>query len=252
MLNNAISFKQNLNSGTPQIGTYISLASPQICEIFSNLDFDWLWLDLEHSAIDISSAEHILQACNVNTPCLVRTPNNDHVWLKRILDLGPSGVIVPMVNSAQAAKAAVDACRYPPLGNRSIGTGRASGYGLNIKEYLKNANEQLSVILQIEHIDAVNNINAIVTTTGIDAYFLGPFDLSASLGQMGNIDHPDVINCINIVQKACNKHNKPLGIYAANTQQAKIYIEMGFSFICVGQDSIFLQQAALKTLAELQ
>ncbi len=179
------SFKNNLTAGDLLISTIVTLPSPEIIEILCGSEFDWLFIDLEHSALSIRDAQVILQAASIQTPCLIRVPNLDEIWIKKVLDIGPAGIIIPQVQTAEQAKLAVQLCKYPPEGVRSVGIARAQGYGPKFQEYVSTANKNTAVVIQIEHKDAVNNIDDIVKVPGIDCLFVGPYDLSASMEKPG-------------------------------------------------------------------
>ena len=164
------------------VGTIITLPTPAIAEIFSSAGFDWLFVDLEHSAMSIKDVEIILQTATPRTPCVVRVPSNDGVWIKKALDIGAAGIILPNVCTTEEAERAVQLCKYPPEGARSVGIARAQGYGDKFQEYVSSANDDIAVIIQVEHIDAVENIQNLIKVPGIDSLFIGPYDLSASGG----------------------------------------------------------------------
>ena len=240
----ASSFRQQLAQRQRLVGTLITLPSLEISEILSSSGFDWLFVDLEHSAMSVKDAQAILQAAHANAACVVRVPTNDEVWFKKCLDIGADGIIVPLIKTAEAAADAVRCCKYPPEGTRSVGIGRAHGYGPNFQGYVSSANEEIAVILQIEHIDAVNNIDAIVNVPGIDALFVGPYDLSASMGKMGQVADPDVLDAIQKVKACADQANIPLGIFGATVDAVTPYIEAGYTLIAVSIDTMLLGGAA--------
>ena len=178
----AINFKQRLNQFETLIGIVITLPCSETAEALSKLEFDWFWIDMEHGPLSLERVQLIMQATGGRCANLVRVPWNDSVWIKRVLDTGCDGIIVPHVNNRIEVKYALEACLYPPQGSRSVGSGRAQDYGINFEEYLKTANENIVIVLQIEHIDAVKNIESIIDVPGFDAILVGPFDLSASMG----------------------------------------------------------------------
>ena len=161
--------KERLGRGTPLVGPLLTLPSPEVAELLARIGFDWLFVDLEHGGIDLKAARHILQTVDHRIPCAVRTPSLDPVWIQQCLDLGPAGIILPQVRTAADAREAIDLCRYPPQGCRSVGIARAQGYGMELARCLAQANGGLAVIVQIEHADAVQDIDAIVSLEGIDA-----------------------------------------------------------------------------------
>jgi 2-keto-3-deoxy-L-rhamnonate aldolase RhmA len=200
---------------------------------------DWLFLDMEHSAMDLHDIKGLLQAMHTHDCfAVVRTPDSSDTAIKRILDMGCDAIVVPQVNSVEQAKAVVDSAKYAPMGKRSVGIGRAHGYGQAFIPYIQRANTDISVIIQVEHVDAVNNIDAILDIPGIDGVFIGPYDLSASLNCIGDLQNELVQNAIATTKAAAIKRNIPLGIYcptaeAANTQLS----EGGMQFVAVGIDT---------------
>ncbi len=164
---------------------------------------DWLFVDTEHAALDILAAQSLLQASRV--PCIVRVPDGGEATLKKALDIGAAGVVVPMVNTAQQAKSIVSFCKYPPRGVRGVGLVRAQGYGFDFQRYVRGANDETVVVVQCEHIAAVEAIDAIVAVDGVDAVFVGPYDLSGSMGRLGDVEHPDVLAAIARVADSCRK-----------------------------------------------
>jgi 2-keto-3-deoxy-L-rhamnonate aldolase RhmA len=203
---------------------------------------DWLFVDTEHAALDALAAQSLLQAARV--PCIVRVPDGHEATLKKALDTGATGVVVPLVNTAQAAKAIVSFCKYPPRGVRGVGLVRAQGYGFDFQRYFAGANDETVVVVQCEHIAAVEAIDAIVAVDGVDAVFVGPYDLSGSMGRLGEVEHPDVLAAIARVAEACRKGGKALGIYVGSAAKAKAFIAQGYTLVAVGMDTIHLGEAA--------
>ncbi len=241
-------FKQKLQQKLPLIGTIQELPSTEVTEILASAGFDWLFVDMEHSAIDVPCMQRILQAGQKHCPCIVRSPSHEEVWLKKILDAGADGIIIPLVNTVEEAKKVIRFCKYPPEGGRSIGIARAQGYGMNFQEYVAEANEKIAIILQMEHIDAVRNIDAIVKVPGINALFIGPYDLSGSMGMTGQVNTPEVQQQIEILRNACIRTGLPMGIFTANPAEVKPLIDKGYSLIAVGIDAMILGKAAKETL----
>jgi len=246
------SFAKKLRRGDTLIGTVITLPSPEIAEIVSGIGFDWLFIDTEHSTLDVHDVQRILQAANKNCPCIVRAPLHDEVWIKKLLDIGSDGIIIPLVNSADEAEKIVKLCKYPPEGNRSVGMSRAHRYGMKFQEYVDCANEKVAVILQIEHIDAVQNIDSIINVPGVDAVFVGPYDLSGSMGKVGAITDPNVQENIEVVKTACLNAGMPIGIFVIDAEAAKPYIAQKYSLIAVGMDTLFFGKSARDTLKAIR
>ena len=234
------------------VGTIITLPTPAIAEIFSSAGFDWLFVDLEHSAMSIKDVEIILQTAALRTPCVVRVPSNDEVWIKKVLDIGAAGIIVPNVRTKEEAEQAVQLCKYPPEGVRSVGIARAQGYGDKFQEYVLSANDEIAVIIQVEHIDAVENIQNLIKVPGIDSLFIGPYDLSASMGKMGQTTDSEVQNAISRVKRRAEKANIPLGIFGPTADAVKPYIQNGYTLIAVGIDTLLLGTAAKSITTSLK
>lgn len=244
-------FKSRLKAGELLCGSMVTLATPAVAEILSESGFDWLFVDAEHGALETSDVQGILQAVGRTTPCLVRVPETTETHIKRVMDLGAAGVIAPMVNTARHAEQVVRFAKYAPLGNRGVGLARAHGYGLRFNEYMQAANDETVVVVQAEHIDAVNNIESIVKVPGIDAVFVGPYDLSASLGKMGQIDDPEVTDAIERVTAVCQAAGMPLGFFGVSASAVQPYIERGYNLVVAGVDTLMLGTGAAKLLEKL-
>ena len=238
------SFKQKLHHSDLLIGTIVTLPAPEITEIYCQAGFDWLFVDLEHSTLSIKDVQVILQTAGQKADCIIRVPAIDEAWIKRVLDIGPTGLIIPQVKSVEEAKLAIQLCKYPPEGLRSVGLARAHGYGENFQEYVASANNEVAIVLQIEHIDAVNNIEEIIKVPGIDSLFIGPYDLSASMGKTGQVSNSDIQDAIARVKKVAKEANMPLGIFGANADAVKAYIEDGYTLITVGIDTMLIAKTA--------
>ena len=246
-----INFKQRLKQFETLIGIVITLPCSETAEALSKVEFDWFWIDMEHGPLSLERVQSIMQATGGRCANLVRVPWNDSVWIKRVLDTGCDGIILPHVKTPLDVKYALEACLYPPLGSRSIGTGRAQNYGMNFQEYLATANENIVIILQIEHIDAVKNIESIIDVPGFDAILIGPFDLSGSMGLTGQVNHPDVQKAIGSVKEACLNKNIPIGIFTTDSKGALSAKQAGYSLLGVGVDSVYLWKSAKQTVDEI-
>lgn len=245
-------FRARLQSGDTLLGTMVTLASPSAAELLAGLGFDWLFVDGEHGPLETGELLSLLQVIGDRTAAIVRIPAPDATAIKKVLDLGAHGVIVPQVNTPEQAQAMVQAARYAPEGTRGVGLARAHGYGLGFQDYVATANDRVAVILQAEHIEAVRNIDAIVQTDGLDAILLGPYDLSASMGLMGQVDHPKVLQAIDRVTEACLAANIPLGYFGVTADAVKPYIERGYRLIVAGVDTLLLGAAAQRLLKSLR
>lgn len=245
-------FRNKLKQGDRLLGTLITLPTPEIAEIFARAGFDWLFIDMEHSTLDPREAQRLIQAAGERVDCILRVPLNDEIWIKKALDTGCTGLMIPQVNSLADAQRAVRFSKYPPQGTRSVGITRAHGFGASSQEYLANANEETVVIIQIEHKDAVMNLNEILTVEGIDAVFIGPYDLSSSMGLVGQLDHPEVKTAIEHVRQTCQKRGVPLGIFSTSTRGAAQYLQEGYRLIAVSSDILMLVNSAEEIIKSLQ
>lgn len=245
-------FRARLRNGDVLIGTLITIPAPEIGEIMSAIGYDWLFVDSEHAAYNARGAQGILQAADSRCPCVIRIPAKEEVWIKKALDIGAEGIIAPGVKSAEEAERIVRMCKYPPRGTRGVGIGRAHGYGLKFKEYVASANDRIAVILQVEDCDAVENIDAIVKVPDVDAVFVGPYDLSASMGKPGSVDDADVQKAVAKVAQSCKAAGVSPGIFADAAESARRYIQSGFSLVAVGTDCLSMVQGAGATLNALK
>lgn len=251
MARKKISFAQRLRRGELLTGTLISLPSPEVVEILAHTGFDWLFIDAEHGAFNPQQAQGMLQAAG-DCPCLIRIPAGDEVWIKKALDIGAAGVIVPQVHNAEQARQIVRFCKYSPQGNRGVGLSRAHRYGTGFEDYIRTANHHTAVILQAESRAAIDNIEAIAAVEGVDAILIGPYDLSASLGKIGQVNDKQVVNAINKVAKACRAAHVRLGCFGVTVNAVKPYIKKGFTLITAGVDSLFVSGAAKDMLDGLR
>ena len=230
-------FKAALARGELQIGLWSSLCSPIVAEIIGYSGFDWILVDTEHSPNEPPAVLAQLQALQAGTATpIVRPAWNDPVLLKRLLDIGAQAVLVPFVQNAEEAAKAVAACRYPPSGIRGITvSGRGSRYG-RVPDYLKRADAEICVLVQVETGEALSQLEAIASVDGVDGVFIGPADLSASLGHIGNPGHPEVQEAIKGAAARLTAIGKPAGILTASEADARRYIEWGYRFVAVGSD----------------
>lgn len=242
-------FKQRLAPGERSIGVIITLPDPSVTEIFVRAGYDWLWIDAEHSPLGPSDVQRIAQAAGV-TPCLARIPGLDEGWVKKTLDTGVDGIIFPLINTPAEAERAVALCKYPPLGRRSVGVGRAHGYGPEFDDYVRSANERTVVVAQIEHIQAVEAVDAILSVPGLDAALVGPYDLSNSMGKPGQVNDPEVQAAIRRVRQASAARAIPVGIFTGSPQAARSYLEAGFNFVGLSVDAMLLAEMAAASLMQ--
>ncbi len=246
-------FRRALRAGELQIGLWCSLASHYSVEVVAGAGFDWLLLDSEHSPNDLESLLAQLQAAApYPTSPIVRVPWNDTVTIKRVLDIGAQGLLVPYVQNADEARAAVAATRYPPEGVRGVaGTTRANRFG-RIPDYARRAHDELCVLVQVETQDAVEHIEAIAAVEGVDGIFIGPADLHASLGYPGETAHPAVLPRIENAIRRIVGAGKPAGILTGDETLARRYIELGALFVAVGADVGILARGADRLAASFR
>lgn len=239
-------FKRALKEGRPQIGLWSMLCSNIVAEIVATAGFDWVVLDTEHSPNEVPMVLQQLQAMQVDantaTP-VVRPAWNDPVLIKRYLDIGSPNLVLPFVQDEEEARDAVSASRYPPRGIRGVsGNQRANRYGL-VTDYHKHADEEIGIIVQVETMSAVARIPEIAKVDGVDGIFIGPADLSADTGHLGNTSHPEAQAAIMKGLELCKSAGKPCGILAPNEDDAKRYLDAGFLFVAVGVDQGLLVKA---------
>lgn len=230
--------KSWLRSGGLKLGTILTIDHSAIVEIARLAGFDWLWIDGEHGRFNELSAA---MACAISAggpPTFVRLPDRSATAIKRFLDIGCDGIILPQVSSAAEVDDIARAALYPPRGERSVGIGRAHGYGIRFAECLER--QDYAIVVQIETVAGVCNAEAIASHKAVDAVILGPYDLSGSFGIPGQIDSPQVMEGIANVQEICRQAGKPCGIFAATAEKAKSYSAAGFDLIAVGMDCSML------------
>ncbi len=238
-----MTLKEKLKNNKLTIGSWLTIGHPSIAEIMGSAGFDWLAVDMEHSVIELTMAQSLFAHIKAKGMyALARVPKNEEVVIKRVMDAGADGVIVPMVNSAEDAKRAVEFVKYPPEGKRGVGLARAQDYGLGFHEYKEWLTKESVVIAQVEHIESVNNIDAILQTKGIDGIIIGPYDLSGSLGVAGELEHPLVLEALTKVKAACIKHKVPLGYHIITPDHTLLQAKVkdGFTFIGFSIDYYFL------------
>jgi 2-dehydro-3-deoxyglucarate aldolase len=238
--------KQKLQCKHTTIGSWITLGHPAIGEIMARAGFDWVVVDLEHSTIDICEAGNLIRAIDsLNVPCLVRVTSNNPDQIKRILDAGASGIIVPSINSRASAVEAVSSTQYAPYGKRGVGLGRAQEYGPGFKEYFDKKSRDIVVIVMIEDKVALPEINSILSTPGVDGYLIGPYDLSCSLGIPGEFDNPLFIQTLSDIKQSGELVGCPSGIHLVepNLKELNNKIKEGYKFIAYGVDIRMLDVA---------
>ncbi|HIP12814.1 MAG TPA: 2,4-dihydroxyhept-2-ene-1,7-dioic acid aldolase [Arcobacter sp.] len=249
-----MSLKQKLKNNELTIGSWIMLGNPMSVEVMALAGFEWLVVDIEHTSIDMETTQILISTIQANNmQALVRVSKNEEVVIKKVLDMGADGIIVPMVSSKEDAIRAVNYAKYPPIGKRGVGLYRAQKYGTKFEEYKKWVDEELVIIAQIEHIDAVNNIDDILKVDGIDGTIIGPYDLSGSMGYPGEFEREDVKEAVQKVLERCKENNVPSGFHVVDTEPEKLNlkIEQGCTFLAYGIDYFFMRDAAMAGMSNI-
>jgi 2-keto-3-deoxy-L-rhamnonate aldolase RhmA len=239
--------------GHPPLGTWVMSASPIVAEAIGCAGFDWAVVDMEHTPIDLMDAVHLLQA-TAGTPMLpvLRVPWNDTVTVKRVLDAGAKTVLFPFVQNADEARRAVAATRYPPEGVRGMaGMSRGSRFG-TIPNFFNVANQQISVIVQLETPSAMDQLEAIAAVEGVDAIFLGPADLSGAMGHVGDLTHPEVMDVMVKGVQRCHAVGKPVGTVGGTVEVVRQYRAAGFDYVAIASDLGLMMRAAQDAVTALK
>jgi len=235
--------KEKLNKKELTIGSWITFSDLSTAEIMARAGFDWLVVDMQHSSIALDQAQQLIQVIELSGVVpLVRVGENNSALINGVMDAGAHGVIVPMVNTKEDASDAVNAVKYPPVGTRGVGLARAQGYGMGFEKYREWANTESVVVVQIEHIDAINNLEDILNVEGVDGSIIGPYDLSGSIGFPGEFEIPDVQKAIARYENICQEIGKGMGFHVVqpDPEATNRYKEKGYSFLAVGVDMLYL------------
>ena len=246
--------KEKLNNGQVTYGTWQMIGNTSISEILAACDFDWIVIDMEHTGIDVDDALELIRVIDLSGKVpAVRLSVNDYTLIKRVLDSGAKIIIVPMVMNKEDAESAVRAVYYPPRGTRGVGLARAQGYGFSFDEYKKNFEDEAVVVAQIEHIEAIRNLEDIVGVDGIDATIIGPYDLSGSLGHPGDFDRNDFKDALKIYEETSRKIGKPMGYHMVKPTKENVaeLTDKGYKFIALGFDSYFIGKQCRDMLDEV-
>ena len=246
--------KDRLLRGELTIGSWLQLADPSLCEMMATSGFDWLVVDREHTSISLAEMGRLIRICDLaGCPVMVRVSSNDPAEIKKVMDAGGVGVIVPMVCSPAEAAAAVSAAYYPPRGSRGVGLSRAQRYGVGFDEYRAGADDQTIVIAQIEHIDAVENLTDIIAVDGVDGFFIGPYDLSASLGVPGQFDDPHFLAALEEIDRIRKTSSKVAGrhVVEPDHQQLRAAVDGGYQFIAFASEMLLLAHLLADTGRQL-
>ncbi len=236
--------KRMLREGQPSVGLFHSLGSPLAAELLGHAGFDWIVIDSEHSTNDVLSVRDQLVALDATgTPAVVRVVEGQPHLIKQFMDAGAQTLLIPMVDSVEYAEALVQAMRYPPEGIRGVASGtRAGQFGLT-DDYLSTANQEACLIIQLESRKALQNLDALLGVDGVDCLFIGPSDLSADMGHLGNPAHPDVQKAIESTLTRIRDAGRSAGIYVGNAETARKYVSWGANFLAAGNDLGILAKA---------
>jgi 2-dehydro-3-deoxyglucarate aldolase len=233
------------------IGTWITLNHPSIAEILADAGFDWLCVDMEHSVTDYFEAQQLIAAIqSKGRQAFVRVGENNPLIIKRVLDAGADGIIVPSVNSRDEALKAVQSVKYPPHGKRGVGLARAQSYGFDFENYRDNKASRIKLIVQIEHIDAIRQLSQIIELEGIDGTFIGPYDLSGSLGKPGAYADDEVQKALEEYEAVARQYDKLIGYHVIepNYQRVVDKVKHGYNFLAFSVDILFLGTIARQQL----
>ncbi len=247
------SLKQKLINKEKSVGSWITIPHQSVIDILGEAGFEWLCIDMEHTAIDYNELQVLIGFIQAwGMAALVRVSKNEEVVIKRALDAGADGILVPMICSGKDAKQAVDYAKYPPVGTRGVGLNRAQRYGYGFEEYKNWVSDHLIVIAQIEHINAVGNIQEIIATKGIDAVIIGPYDLSGSLGIPGSYNEPVVKDALRRVEQVCKDNKFSMGYHVIDPkiELVKEKQKDGYNFIAFSTDFFFLGRKASEEMTK--
>jgi 2-dehydro-3-deoxyglucarate aldolase len=241
-----ISLKAKIKAGRPVIGSWLSIDNEIVAEIMARMGFDFITIDIEHTAIEMGMVQRLVRTIELNGCApLVRVSENDPNLIKRVMDTGAHGVIVPMVKTVEEARQAVASVKYPPKGKRGVGLSRAQGYGQTFEAYRQWLDKESIVIPIIEHVDAIRNLEGVLSVDGVDATMIGPYDLSGSMGYPGGFDRADVKAAIRRYSDVCRTMKKAAGFHcvAADARLVEQKLAEGFSFLVFSVDMLLLHKA---------
>lgn len=249
--------REALKQGRPVLGTWLNSGSPIIAEVLAQCGFDFVCVDAEHSAVDLPQTQQLFQAIKSGAPdcaAVVRLHGVDYSLVKRYLDAGARGVICPLINTRTDAELLVSAVKYPPVGNRGVGFCRGNAYGARLDDEFMRANDEIMAAVQIEHTIGASNIEQIVSVPGVDAVFIGPYDLSASMGLTGQFQHPEYLKVRNRILAVCRERSIPVGIHVVqpSPQELRERYEEGYRLLAYSLDITMLQHLAHKGVQEFR
>ena len=249
----AIRLKKKLALGKLSPGIWVSLPSPTVCEVIADAGFDWIIVDAEHSPFNPETLQYMLMAFKASdTVPIIRVPWNDHVAIKQALDMGWDGVVVPQTNSAEEARRAVSACRYPPVGRRGFGPRRAGGYYRDQDEYAKLANDSVICAIQIEDVSGADKIDEIIRIPGIDWILVGPCDMSGTVGQFLNLDNPELWKAIRRIFNTAHAAGITTGNALNGIENIEKQLDFGCQLVFLGEDTFYLKEAVDKDIKAFQ
>jgi len=252
---------EKIKEGKPTFGTWIQIGHPAIAEMLAHFDFDWICVDMEHGVINIETMTSLFRAIESGGSIpFVRLPSQNPEWIHRAIDAGAKGIIAPMVNTFEDARSVVYNSKYPHIrdgyreGCRGVGFSRANLYGIELESYVAEANDDIMIVVQIEHRFAVRNLPSILKVRGIDATFIGPYDLSASFGKPGDFEHSSYIKALKEYRDNSASYKVPMGCHIVhpNKQNISEAIEQGHKFIALGLDVTFLAKGIDSCMFDLK
>jgi len=244
-------FRRALLDREVTLGCWIQIGHPVCAEVLARAGFDWACVDLEHGLMDLETTGGIFRALGgFDCVPVARLPLNDPIWIHRVLDAGARGLIIPMVKTAAEAEAAVHEAKYPPRGARGFGYSRANLHGADFDSYIASANDEIAMIMQIEHKDAIANLDAILAVDGVDGVFIGPLDLSGSMGITGRLEDPQMVDALDKYRAACRAHNKTAGMHIIRPDEGNVRraLDQGYTMLALGLDNVFMEQGARASL----
>jgi len=238
---------KKLKNGEHTIGSWLQISSPDVAEILGNAGYDWVAVDLEHGGFSRSIIKDVFRALELNnTVPIARVAQCSPQNIKEALDAGAQGIILPMIENKEQLEKGISWSYYPPKGNRGVGYSRANLFGENFDEYVEKFSSKVLIVAQIEHINAVANLDDILSVNDLDAIMVGPYDLSGSMGITAQFDHPDFINTLDAICKKTKQHTIPMGLHIVQPDKEllKEKIKQGYQFIAYGIDAVFLYNAS--------
>ena len=238
-----------------KIGSWLTIGNTSIIEVMADAGFDWLCIDIEHSSIDFEKMKNMIMVIQgKGLKAFVRVGENNKRIIKRVLDSGPDGLIIPNIDSLSDAKKAVEFFNYPPKGTRGVGLSRAQNYGFDFENYRDYKTKNLLLIAQIEHINAIKDLEKIIELDGIDGTFIGPYDLSGSMNKPGQLNDPKVLDAIKSYEIIAKKHSKLIGFHVVPIDYNLVNekIDEGYNFIGFGFDAYFLGNSIRNQLKNIK